>query len=221
MSQQINLYNPLFLKQEKYFSARTMLQALALIALGLAILYSYALIQTRGVQRTAEQQELQLVAQRDLMIKLAAQLPSQERSKALQSEVARAEEALRARQATLQALGTGELGNTTGYSDFFAAFGRQALPGVWLTGFSISDSGNELVVQGRALRPELVPAYLRALNGEPMMRGRRVTELKLAAKSVARGAAGSEQKGPERFVEFALAAPLRLAEATPEKAPAK
>ena len=36
MSQQINLYNPLFLKREKYFSARTMLQALGVIALALA-----------------------------------------------------------------------------------------------------------------------------------------------------------------------------------------
>jgi len=31
MSQQINLYNPLFLRREKYFSAKTMLQALGLM----------------------------------------------------------------------------------------------------------------------------------------------------------------------------------------------
>lgn len=221
MSQQINLYNPLFLKQEKYFSARAMPQALGLIALGLTLLYGYALVQTRSSQRTAEQYRGQLAEQRDQMGKLAAQVASQGRSKALEAEVARAEEEIKNRQATLQALGTSELGNPGGFSDFLAAFGRQALPGVWLTGFTISDSGNDLIVQGRALRPELIPAYLRALNQESIMRGRRVTELKLAAKSVVRSASGGEQKGPERFVEFALAAPLRLAEATSEKASAK
>ena len=53
MSQQINLFNPLFLRKEKYFSARTMLQALGLIALGIAALYAYALFQTRGLERAA------------------------------------------------------------------------------------------------------------------------------------------------------------------------
>ena len=226
MSQQINLYNPIFLKQEKYFSARTMLQALGLIALGLTVIYAYALVQTRASQRTAGQYRGQLAAQRDQMLKLAAQVASQGRSKALEGEVARAEEEVKNRQATLQALGTSELGNPGGFSDFLAAFGRQALPGVWLTGFTIGDSGNNLVVQGRALRPELIPAYLRALNQEPMMRGRRVTEMKLSAKSGPRAVTPGEQRasptaGPERFVEFALTAPLRLAEAPPAKAPGK
>ena len=49
MSQQINLYNPLFLKQEKHFSARTMAQALGIIALALAALYGYAAAETMAV----------------------------------------------------------------------------------------------------------------------------------------------------------------------------
>ena len=53
MSQQINLFNPLFLRKEKYFSVRTMLQSLGLIALGLAVLYAYALMQTRELERLA------------------------------------------------------------------------------------------------------------------------------------------------------------------------
>ena len=221
MSQQINLYNPLFLKQEKHFSARTMVQALGVIALGLAVLYGYALLQMHGAQRTAEQHRAQLIAQRDQMAKLVTKVAAQGRSKALETEVARTEEDVKARQTTLQALGTGELGNTNGFSDFFAAFGRQALPGVWLTAFTIGESGNELLVHGRALRPELVPAYLRALNREPMMRGRRVTEMKLAAKSAPRASAVADPKTPERFVEFTLTAPLRLAETPAAKAQPK
>jgi hypothetical protein len=213
MSQQINLYNPLFLKQEKHFSARTMAQALGVIALGAAALYGYALVESRAAERTAQQYAQQVATQRDQLFKLGVRLAAQGKSKALEADVVRLEAELRTRQATLDALGTGELGNTAGFSDFLAAFGRQALPDVWLTGIRIADSGNQLVVSGRTLRPELVPLYLQALNKEPMMRGRRVTEMKLAARGTEPPAEAKEKPAePERFIEFVLTAPLRLAE---------
>jgi len=216
LSQQINLYNPLFLKQEKHFSARAMAQALGVIALSLAALYGYALFESRASERTAREYAQQLNTQRDQLLKLTARLAAQGRSKALEAEVARLDADAKARQATLDALATGELGNTAGFSDFLSAFSRQALPEVWLTGIRIGDSGNDLVVQGRALRAELVPAYLRALNQEPMMRGRRVTEMKLAARG-AEPAAKDRSAEPERFIEFTLTAPLRVAEAPAAK----
>ena len=217
MSQQINLYNPLFLKQEKHFSARTMVQALGVIALGLGGLYGYALFESHAGERAARQYAQQLAAQRDQLVKLTARVAAQGKSKALETDVARLETEVKTRQATLDALGTGELGNTAGFSDFLAAFARQAVPEVWLTGIRIGDSGNELIVQGRTLRAELVPTYLNALNREPMMRGRRVTEMKLAAKTIAPPppgkAAAAKAPPPQRFVEFTVSAPLRVSDA--------
>lgn len=206
MSQQINLYNPLFLKQERYFSARTMAQALGLIALGLAALCSYAVIETRSAESAARQYGGQVAVQREQLVKLTAQLASHGRSKPLEAEVARVEREVNQRQATLDALGAGELGNASGFSDFLAAFGRQAMSGIWLTAITLDASGRDLTVNGRALRPELVPAYIRKLSEEPMMRGRRVTDMKLAAKEVTPGAGRTE---PERYVEFTLSAPVR------------
>jgi hypothetical protein len=60
----------------------------------------------------------------------------------------------------------------------------------------------------------LVPAYLKTLNEEDVMRGRLVTELKLAAKEMAGvPAAGARASArPVHFVEFNLSAPLRLDE---------
>jgi hypothetical protein len=215
MSQQINLYNPLFLKQEKHFSARTIAQALGLIVLGLGAVFIYALIQTRAAENVARDTGAQVIAQREQFTALTAKFSPESRNKGLEADVARLEAEVKARQAVLAVLGTGELGNTTGFSEFLAALGRQAVPGVWLTGLNIGESGNDLQVQGRALRPDLVPAYLKALNNEPMMRGRSVTEMKLAAKSTpvskAEGDAG-KSPAPARFVEFSLAAPLRIPE---------
>lgn len=211
MSQQINLFNPLFLRQEKYFSARTMLQSLGLIALGLVVLYAYALLQTRDLQRLAADYGRQLAVQRDQFVKLGGE----GRSKLLEAEVARLAADQRARRAVLDAMQGGEFGNTDGFSRYFAAFGRRAMRGVWLTGFSVAESGNELRIRGRVLYADLVPAYLKALNQEEVMRGRLVTELKLVARdetATRRGAAAAAGAGPDRYVEFDLSAPLRAAE---------
>jgi Tfp pilus assembly protein PilN len=216
VSQQLNLFNPLFEKKPKPFSVRTMAQALAAIAVGVIALSFYAVVETRSVERSAAQLRDQLATQREQITKLA-KVPVQTVSKALEAEVARLESEVKARQTSLQAISTGELGNTTGFSEFFAALGRQAVPGVWLTTVTVGESGGQLTVQGRALRADLMPAFLRALNREPIMRGRKVTELKLSAiappqtdKSVA--TPGAE---PQAFIEFSLLAPLQVAEAPP------
>lgn len=209
MSQQINLFNPLFMRQEKYFSARTMLQSLALIMLGLIAIYAYALWQSDDLKRLASQYGRQLAAQRDQFVSLTGQ----GRSKLLEAEVARLEADVKARSGVLDLLQGGGLGNTDGFSQYFAAFARRSMRGVWLTGFSVAENGNVLSIRGRVLHPDLVPAYLKALNEEDVMRGRLVTELKLVARDesgVRRGAAADPNAGPARFVEFDLSAPLRL-----------
>jgi hypothetical protein len=217
VSQQINLYHPVFLKQEKPFSARTIGLALSAVVIGLVVISAYAFLQARGVANLAQESQRQLVLERARLVQ-ATKVNPQARSKALEAEVLRLEGEVRARQEVMNALGAGELGNAKGFSEFMAALGRQAMPGVWLTGLKIGEAGNDLEVRGRALRPDLVPAYLKALNSEPMMRGRRVTEMKLVAKSAAPVAAApgvpaKTAEGPERFVEFTLSAPLRMADA--------
>ena len=204
MSQQINLYNPLFLKQEKHFSARTMAQGLAVVLVAIAAVFAFGLFQTRAAEHAAAQYRDQLAREQARLTALAGQTGGG-RSKALEAEVAQLEAEIKLRQATLQALGAGDLGNTGGFSEFFAALGRQAINGVWLTRISVDDAGNGLLVEGRALRPQLLPAYLRALSREPMMQGRRVTEMKVSA---ATGKGGDAE--PAAFVQFSLAAPREL-----------
>jgi hypothetical protein len=218
MTQHINLYNPVFVKKEKPFSVRTMAPALGFIAVGLGCMYFYATLQAHSAERLAAQVAEQLNLQREQVTKLAKG-PVPTRSKALEAEVARLESEVKARQTSLQALSTGELGNTAGFSEFFAAFGRQAISGVWLTAVTIGDAGNELKVQGRVLRADLMPAFLRGLSNEPIMRGRKVTELKLTARAAPPAEKGTEGKAPateaQAFIEFSLSAPLQMAEAAP------
>jgi hypothetical protein len=215
MTQQINLYNPLFEEKQRSFSARTMAQALGVLAAGLLGMYFYATVQAISAERLAAQVGEQVKQQREQLAKFAKG-PAPAASKALEAELARLQSEIAAREASLQALGTGELGNTTGFSEYFAAFGRQVVPGVWLTAIAISDAGNQLRVQGRALRPELMPVFLGALGDEPVMQGRNVTEMRLVARSgpAPESTAGAGRE-PQTFVEFSVNAPLQLAGEAP------
>ncbi len=210
MSQQINLYNPIFLKQEKYFSTKAIGQAFALVVAGLAAFYAFALVQTRSAESLLAQTRAQVAEQRGRFVAVAPKFTPASRSKVLEAELVRMEKEVKTRRDTLNALSTGELGNTTGFSEFLAALARQTVQGVWLTGIVIGESGKDLRIDGRAVRPELVPAYLKALNEEPVMRGREVTEMKVAAKDAPKPDAKSARPvGPERYVEFGLTAGAR------------
>lgn len=210
MSQQINLYNPIFLKQEKYFSTKAIGQAFALVVAGLAAFYAFALVQTRSAEGLLAQTRAQVTQQRDRFVAVAPKFTPAARSKVLEAELVRVEKEVKTRRDTLNALSTGELGNTTGFSEFLAALARQTVQGVWLTGIVIGESGKDLRIDGRALRPELVPAYLKALNEEPVMRGREVTEMKVTAMDAPKSDAKSARPvGPERYVEFGLTAGAR------------
>ena len=56
MSQQINLFNPIFLKQEKHFSALTMAQGLGAIFLAAILFTAYTAYQLSSLQ--AEQKSV-------------------------------------------------------------------------------------------------------------------------------------------------------------------
>ncbi len=230
MAQQINLFNPVFLKQKKHFSAVTMLQALALLLGGIVAFYGYTLRETRTLTRVAEETGRQLKVQGEQVARLTQEFSPQGRSKMLADEVARNTVRLKQREDMLAVLRTGGLGNTDGFARYLGAFARQSMNGVWLTGFTIGGDEAELLVSGRVLHPDLVPAYIRALNREEVMRGRRVAELRLTAREE-RDAPGTAAPGASpaaapavsrRYVEFSMSAVRgNVAAAAPDPATAK
>jgi len=224
MSQQINLFNPVFLRKKKYFSAVTMAQALGVVAAGMIVFSVYSSYQVNKLAAAAAQSQAQLESRREQLAALVKQLAPAGKNTALADELVRAEAAVKGRRDLLTSLRTGALGNVTGFSRYLSALARSRTDGVWLTGVAVGGDENDLQVRGRVLRPEMVPAYLQALNGEEVMRGRRVTELTLTAvresKAVvavgqpgaAASAAAPGAHAPTRFVEFSVVAPRRLEE---------
>ena len=215
MSQQINLYNPLFLRREKHFSAASILWSLLVVAISLAGYSAYAIYAVRTPEERAKYYEQQVKYKRSEMADTVTRYSPQGRNKRLEAEVKNLESLLASRQEIWRALNGLELGTGSGFADYLEAFSRRSVPGVWLTGFSIGGAGGDLTIRGRVLQPELVSVFLSALGQESVMRGRKVTELKLQAGGetqlapVAAETPGSPRTAavPVQFVEFSVNAP--------------
>jgi hypothetical protein len=225
MSQQINLFNPIFLRQKKYFSAVTMVQALAAVVVGVIAMYVFQAAQTKSLERLLAETERQTSERREQLVRFSKEFSAQGRSKLLEDEVARLETRLKSRQELLGDLTLGVGGDAEGYSGYLAALARQTMHGVWLTGITIGGKSNQVDLKGRALDSELMPAYLRSLSREPKFAGRRIAELRLTARAEDRASAAAEAapkppapRPPARFIEFSLSIPVGEEPAAPGSA---
>ena len=203
MTQQINLLDPRFRQRKKHFSAATLALALALLlalSVGLQSLYAR---QNRALQATLSDTDRRVATLREQLVRFSNEYSAQGRSTALADETARVEERLRARRELLAGMRSGGGGNVEGFSPYLAALARRTMNGVWLTGVEIGGKSGDLVLKGRVLDSDLVPAYIGQLNKEEPFAGRSITELRLTAKT------GKATSGPARYVEFSLSIPLR------------
>jgi Tfp pilus assembly protein PilN len=171
MSQQINLFNPIFLKQEKQFSALTMVQALGIILACAIMLTLYTRYQLSNLTTEQQATAAQLQLAQNQLAKVTAEYGPRQKDPAMASRLRRAELEVKSLQQISAVLGEGDFGNTAGYSAYLSAFASQITNGIWLTGFTIQGAGGDVSIQGSALRPESVPAFLSRLKNEPVMQG--------------------------------------------------
>ncbi|MEI7841644.1 MAG: fimbrial assembly protein [Gallionellaceae bacterium] len=199
MSQQINLFNPIFLKQRKYFSVLAMLQAFALIMVGSAVFYGYAVYQVQLLEKQSLETSKRYAAEQVRFANFSNEFSPQKSTLMLQNELKQLETEAAAQKDVLDTLKTGVIGNTEGYSEYMRAFARQAISGLWLTGFDIEGDGAQMSLQGGVLTPQLVPSYIQRLNKEKVMRGKTFSFLKMQQPKSA-----SSQPTSKSYVEFSM-----------------
>ncbi len=203
MSQQINLFNPIFMKQRKIFSLLTMLQALFLILAGSLLFYGYAIYQSQQLQRQSEQSAKLYDAEQARLARQTAEFSPEQANQQLQSEVQQLEKKLAEQTELVETLKSGVLGNTHGYSEYMRAFARQVLQGLWLTGFKVSGDATQVSLNGGVINPELLPAYIQRLNKETVMQGKTFSALQMKQPKSVPSADGKSTVAPG-YVEFTL-----------------
>ncbi len=210
MSQQINLFNPIFLKQKKTFSAVNMLDTMALLVVGVAAFYAYASIETLNLDRQAVETARLYDQSKARLVETGVRYAPKKIDAGLEAEVKNLQAQLNARKSTLDSVGIGLLTNDASYTEYMRALARQSLAGLWLTGFRVGKGGAEMEIIGRALRPELVPSYIQRLTRERAMHGRAFDSLSMTQGEGALPADASRPAGAPAgygYTEFRLGPP--------------
>lgn len=171
MSQQVNLYQPIFRKEEKKFSTVAMLQAMGLVVIGVVALYVFSWWQGQALKTEIKRVEQSHVAASKRLADATAKFGQHKGPSELDAEIARLENEIMAKQQLQQILQRGIFSNTRGFSDYLVSFARQHVPGVWLTGFDITGAAEQMTLAGRTTNPELVPRYMQKLSAEKTLSG--------------------------------------------------
>lgn len=217
MSQYINLLGTAFRKQRQVL---TLNRAALLVVFTLAlmlIIQAYESQRVMGLGEELASAQGLLKAQNAYTSRLKSD-GTQQGNTVLDNDIQRLEADLKSARDSMGVLEGGALGNREGFARYMQAFSRQAIDGLWLTGFSVS-GGGDVIIQGRVVKPELIPTYIQRLNGEPALKGRAFSALEVHRPAPRPGDVVDPAKDvPEkveapRFLEFALATTEPAAEA--------
>lgn len=166
MRQEINLFQAQFRERAVRFPASLLLQVCAAVLVTMALIAVYANVRVSGVQvelGLIAQQESQAITRlenlRTTIDEVVGETSWAERLEEASTELAE-------KEASLRLIGGTELGDAQGFARHLKSLARQAMSGLWLTNIALSARGDNIWLQGEALRADLVPTYLQNLADE-------------------------------------------------------
>jgi hypothetical protein len=206
MTQNINLFDSGLRKPRPRVSFAALLAGLAASAVALTVIVVFIQFQLNGLKSESRRLQAALAAEQAEALKRTGQAAAQKPDPRLEAEINKLRGEVKQAHDAIAALKGGSFGDQQGFAAYLGAFSRQSFEGVWLTGFTIA-GGGELEIRGRALRPDLVPAYIQRLNREELLAGRSFARFEMNRPA--------SQAAP--FLEFSLA--TRDAGKSTEKSP--
>lgn len=196
MSQQINLINPLLLKQSYAFGLREMALGLGLVVAGALAWAGYLHFQAEALETRAAQQEARQAAAQQALDRLSAARPASallaERVKTVQAQVAQRETLLASIDGTIEA-------TAAGFAPRLRALAHSSTDGVWLNGFTLSS--DYVALKGSAMNAGLLTAYMDRLGKQAPFAG-----MKFSGMSAAQAPGGDKTQAdaPPARIDFEL-----------------
>ena len=211
MTQNINLLQPGLRQVQPRLSLMLLLKCLGGVVALTSVAYVFLQFQVSSLNGELRRvQELVKVEQAEALKAATQAAAGRKPDPQVEAEIVKLQSELRQAQDTVAALKGGSFGDRRGFAQYLRAFSRQSLDGLWLTGFTISGSG-DIEISGRALRPDLVPAYIQRLNEEDVLAGQSFARLEMSrpeaetAKSSQSETSGDKKPPPlAPYVEFTL-----------------
>ncbi len=179
MQQQINFYRDDYRSVTENFATGSTLIVCGVIVLAMFLGYGFVMYKQTGIER-----ELQTVINQEkaAIVRLENLQPSLSAGSGDESWEERLEEArrsLRDQQLVLGMVRDSSLGDIQGFSHHLKALARQDSDGLWLSYIRLSSLGDNTVLEGQALRADMVPAYLQGLAEEPPFATQRFNQFQI------------------------------------------
>lgn len=171
IQQQINLYQPRFRKQEKVFAASSMLTVLIAAILFFGGIYGYAKWNVIALANENDRLQQQQTNEVKRLESLALRYPEQKKSRLLAQQLEDLQSERRAKQFLIKTLAGRSIGNSAGFSSYFAGVARQNISGMWVDRLELASGGDVIGIYGSTLKPELVPQFIQALSAEESFTG--------------------------------------------------
>jgi hypothetical protein len=178
--QQINLYQPILRKQEKVFSAKTLLQGNLLVLGGLILLSVYTLFQTQQLQQQLDETIKQRNERQQRLNTLRVQYPQRVKDPTLQQQIEQLRTRLQDSQELLAAVENYEDSPTQGFSAYLEGLSRQDMRSLWLTRIVVRGQ-RQLALEGSALAAQDVPLLIQRLGKEPAFNGTEFQRVEIQA----------------------------------------
>jgi len=179
MRQQINLYQDVLIDKPEPFQSRQVGPFLLLLCIGLAII---GYMGYRGAQTTQLRVE-QLRHQKQLLdqqvTELEAKYPVQELNQLLVKKITRLEEEVSGQRKALEYFKKQDLGNNDAILASLEGLARFPKKGLWLHNVTFLNGGKDVRIEGSALKPELIPEYLKLLGEKNIFGGQVFSRLAL------------------------------------------
>ena len=166
MRQQINFYGAEYSTGPQIFGAATLLIGCGVILLAMVLTYVFALQQQGGITGELKIVRHQETAAIERLENLRPAITTVSGEKTWAELLEEATRSLREKQIVLSLVQGSTLGDTQGFSRHLISLARRDTDGLWLTHISLSALGDKTRLEGKALRAELVPAYLQSLAEE-------------------------------------------------------
>jgi Tfp pilus assembly protein PilN len=181
--QQVNLFEPIFRAERKLFASAAIAAALALLIMGLALVWGFAWRQLSVHEREIASLEAARAERVAALARAGVGFATDPavvaaRSRQLTTEITRAERAL-------ALIRRGGVGTTAGFADRLEALARPQEPGLWLT--RIVFTSHETALSGATRDAAAIPRYIAALSAESAFAALKVDRLQARAADAGGG----------------------------------
>lgn len=209
MRHEINLYDPTLRKPRVFLPSGQVAAGWMTFALLLLAVYGWQVVSWQRLQQEQRAAGATLSALQEQVKKVSQSLAGRKPSPEAAARVEEGEADLHARSQVLERLRRGDLGSRDGHSALLQSLARNAVPGLWLTGITVTGAGSDVLLVGRTADPALLPEYLARLGKDAPLRGHSFNALEVARpiEDESDPAAGRRPAAPRSaaFLEFRVA----------------